>query len=51
MVAPLLVADQMPVTAKGTETLTPKDTMTLAELAGRIPYMPQAKKEIGRAHV
>lgn len=45
-VAPLLVADNMPVTAKGTETLTPKDTDTLAGVAGRIPFMPLGKKAV-----
>lgn len=48
-VAPLLVADNMPVTAKGTETLTPKDTDTLAGVAGRIPYVPLARKAIAPA--
>lgn len=48
-VAPLLVADNMPVTAKGTENMMPKDTDTLGAFAGRIPYMPQGRKAIAPA--
>lgn len=48
-VAPLIVADTMPVTAKGTETLTPKDVSTVGGIAGRVVFTPLARKAIAPA--
>lgn len=46
LVAPLIDANNMSITAAGTETLTPPDTAAIKQFASRIAYMMKAKKAI-----